>query len=47
MTKSEAIKEALKQVQREVDRWPSWLKTNETKETSRQSEPSSVQKLSK
>lgn len=47
MTKSEAIKEALKQVQREVDRWPSWLKTNETKETSRQSESSSVRKLSK
>jgi hypothetical protein len=47
MTKSEAIKEALKQVQREVDRWPSWLKTNEIKETSRQSESSSVRKLSK
>jgi hypothetical protein len=47
MKKSEGIKEALKQVEREVDRWPSWLKTNETKETTRQSEQSSGQKLSK
>lgn len=47
MNKSEGIKEALKQVQKEVDRWPSWLRTNEIKETTRQSDKPSSQKLSK
>lgn len=32
-----SIKEGLEQVQEEVDRWPSWMKTNETVETTRQS----------
>lgn len=46
MKKSEAMKETLRQVKQEVDRWPSWMKTNEVKETTRQSSDS-PQKLSK
>lgn len=47
--KSTTIKEELRQVQQEVDRWPSWMKTNEIKETMRQSigKDSATQKLSK
>jgi hypothetical protein len=46
MNKSDAMKETLKQVKQEVDRWPSWMKTSEVKETSRQSSDPQ-QKLSK
>lgn len=46
MKKSEAMKETLRQVKQEVDSWPSWMKTNEIKETTRQSSDS-PQKLSK
>ncbi len=40
-SKTGSIKEGLEQVRQEVDKWPSWMKTNETKETIRQSVDSS------
>jgi len=36
-SKTGSLKEGLEQVRQEVDKWPSWMKTNETKETIRQS----------
>lgn len=35
-SKSGSIKEGLEQVRKEVDHWPSWMKTNEAVETIRQ-----------
>lgn len=40
-SKAGSLKEGLEQVRQEVDKWPSWMKTNETKETIRQSVDSS------